>query len=221
MSVADLADRLPNIPTLRRWSQSLAVLDATLCKRPDLRYFAFDATWSETEQMASMSNGSGDDYAIVFGPAGACVRGFDHESEMSPWARTPMTIAPGLIDEMPPAFREYIEEPAFTIDGVPSLTVCLWRGADDTAWSFGTPTDPHLRGEDGGASWLFAELDGHPETYVDFAAEYYETSISQADARHVFAHRQLTPELITRINADADFDAVQADARALGYPANR
>jgi hypothetical protein len=109
MSVADLANRLPDIPTLRRWLQSLAVLDATVCKRPDLRYFAFDATWSETEQIASMSNGSGDEYAIVFGPVGAYVRGFDHESEMSPWARTPMAIAPGLIDEMPLAFREYIE----------------------------------------------------------------------------------------------------------------
>jgi len=31
-----------------------------------------------------MRNGSGDAYSIVFGPLGVIIRGFDHESPMSP-----------------------------------------------------------------------------------------------------------------------------------------
>lgn len=43
-----------------------------------------DSRRSPGEQMASMRNGSGDAYSIVFSPAGAFIRGFDHESAMSP-----------------------------------------------------------------------------------------------------------------------------------------
>ncbi len=142
MSVAALAARLPEIPTLKRWSQSLAVLDLVLNPTSDERYFAFDANWGESEQVASMSNGSGDEYSIVFGPAGAFVRGFDHESQLSPWAFEPVAVVAGLVDGVPPALRDQVGEPAFTLDGVPSLTVCLWRQPHDTAWC--SPPPPIL-----------------------------------------------------------------------------
>ncbi|MFE4802065.1 hypothetical protein ACFRFL_45945 [Streptomyces sp. NPDC056708] len=35
---------------------------------------------ADGEEMASMRNGSGDEYSIVFSAAGAYVRGFDHET---------------------------------------------------------------------------------------------------------------------------------------------
>ncbi len=62
------------------------------------------------------------------------------------------------------------------------------------------------------------ELDGRTETYVEFAAEYYETTIARSDVEHVFAHRPLSNELITQINPDADADTARAAARTLGYP---
>jgi hypothetical protein len=38
------------------------------------------------EDLASMQNGSGDEYSIVFLDDGAAyARGFDHESPVSPW----------------------------------------------------------------------------------------------------------------------------------------
>ena len=52
---------LPNIESLRRQMQTLALLDAILEREWEYRYFSFNCRWSNTEQMGSMRNGSGDD----------------------------------------------------------------------------------------------------------------------------------------------------------------
>ncbi|GGV05405.1 hypothetical protein GCM10010502_70370 [Kitasatospora aureofaciens] len=45
-----------------------------------------------------MRNGSGDEYSIVFAPAGVYLRGFDHESPMSPYAED--GVWPGVVDSV-------------------------------------------------------------------------------------------------------------------------
>ncbi len=85
MTVYDVARQLPTIRELRDLCRSLAMLDAILSPGWESRYFSFDAAWAENEEMASMRNGSGDEYSIVFSAAGAYIRGFDHESPMSPY----------------------------------------------------------------------------------------------------------------------------------------
>lgn len=77
--------------------------------------------------------GSGDEYAIVFSPAGAYIRGFDHESPLTPYHHEDVPAPwPGVVDSVPEPFRRYVDEPAFTDeDGTPVVTVCLWRGTAD------------------------------------------------------------------------------------------
>lgn len=180
MSVVDLARRLPEITTLRRWSMSLAVLDAIMSEAWECRYFSFDANWSVTEEMASMRNGSGDEYSIVFSEAGAYIRGFDHESPLSPWAQSSPQVVPGLLDDLPPSLRGNVTEPAFTLLDIPALTVCLWREPLDPRWNFGRPALSELTQEDGGAAWLFSELDGRAESYVAYAEDYFECRLRWA-----------------------------------------
>jgi hypothetical protein len=79
--------RLPDVATLRRKGQSLAVLDAIMSPDWQYRYYSFNSMWDTDEMMASRSNGSGDELYILFNPFGAILKGFDHESFMSPWAR--------------------------------------------------------------------------------------------------------------------------------------
>ncbi|MFD9672648.1 hypothetical protein ACFWAO_12185 [Streptomyces sp. NPDC059981] len=64
------------------------------------RYYSFNAGWADGEEMASMRNGSGDEYSIVFSAAGAYARGFDHESPMSPFGNDGEPW-PGVVDEVP------------------------------------------------------------------------------------------------------------------------
>jgi hypothetical protein len=51
---------LPTTETLRKLTQSLAMLDAILMPEWDNRYYSFNSKWAENEQMASMRNGQGD-----------------------------------------------------------------------------------------------------------------------------------------------------------------
>jgi hypothetical protein len=77
----------------------MAVLEAVLSPEWESRRHSFDDHWSETESTASMRSGSGDEYSIVFSAAGAYVRGFDHESPMSPYAEDGPW--PGVLNEVP------------------------------------------------------------------------------------------------------------------------
>ncbi len=117
MTVHDLAAALPRIPDLRSLCRSIAVAEAVL-KPGAYRYHSFDANWSETEEVFSTRNGSGDEFDIVFSPAGAYIRGFDHESPMSPYADD--AVWPGVLDSVPETFRAYVEDPRS------STTACPW-----------------------------------------------------------------------------------------------
>src|SRR5215218_10310749 len=50
---------IPDIPSLKKLSQSLAMLDAIMSPEWDYRYYSFDSKWAAGEMMASMRNGCG------------------------------------------------------------------------------------------------------------------------------------------------------------------
>ncbi|MFJ9743779.1 hypothetical protein ACIRS4_37680, partial [Streptomyces sp. NPDC101166] len=95
--------RLPEIQVLRDRCRAMAMLDAILSPEWESRYYSFDSTWGEGEEVASMRNGSGDDWFIVFSGAGVYGRGFDHEAPN----------APDVLQAVPSVFEIYVTEPAF------------------------------------------------------------------------------------------------------------
>ena len=137
VTVYDVARRLPGIADLRDRCRSLAMLDAILSPEWEFRYYSFSTAWADGQEAASMRNGSGDGYTIVFCAAGAYVRGFGHEAPMSPYGNDGEPW-PGVIDEVPELFRAFVEESAFTDEeGVAVVTACLWRGSTDDRLSRG------------------------------------------------------------------------------------
>lgn len=86
------------------------------------------------------------------------IRGFDHESEMSPYGTDDEEVWPGVIDEVPAALRPLLDEPAFFDEGidVPRVTVCLWWEPGDTAWRTGSAIAYPAGSEDpDGSGFLF------------------------------------------------------------------
>ncbi len=217
MTVNDVARLLPDPDTLRDHCRALAMLDAILSPDWSSRYHSFDARWSPTEEMASMRNGSGDEYSIVFAPAGVYVRGFDHESPMSPYAED--EVWSGVLDSVPEEFRSCVAEPAFNDDGVPTVTACLWRRTTDEQWQTGEIDFPEGHADPDGAGWLFQLLvDRSPEAYASFATDYYEIPVDPDAVRHVCSLRPLTGDVVRALNAELTLVELAEDIAEIGYP---
>jgi hypothetical protein len=213
ISTHDLT-QLPDIDHLKALSQSLAMLDAILCPKWEYRYYSFTAHWSEGEMMASMRNGSGDEYFILFTSAGAIIKGFAHEAPMTPYTFDPPQVWPGVLDTVPSVFAAFLTEPAFIIE---DTTFCIWRTYHDSVWQRGKidfPTDP----DPDGSQELLAILDGNPQTYHTFAKAYYERPTALEAVVHIYNQQPLSEALVTTLNPDIALADVIEDQGEIGYP---
>ena len=128
---------LPDVITLRRKAQSLAVLDAIMSPDWQYRYYSFNSQWDADEMMASRKNGSGDELYVLFNPTGAILKSFDHESFMSPWAREDESLWPHIFAQVPADFQAFLKEPAFDI---PNTTFCVWRRNEESCFAAAAET---------------------------------------------------------------------------------
>ncbi|MDQ0794229.1 hypothetical protein [Streptomyces sp. B1I3] len=206
-TVHEIAALLPGPAELRSHLRGLAVLEATIGDDPQFCCHTFDSAWGPGEEAALMDNGSGDDFSVVFTPAGVLIRGFDHESEMSPYATDDEQVWPGVIDDVPAALSPLLDAPAFRDEGIDALriTVCLWRETGDTAWRTGSGIDFPPGSEDpDGSGFLFHLLaDRSPEAVQAHFEDYYERPVPLDAVRHVLAGHPLTPAITAALNPAA------------------
>ncbi|MET3423851.1 hypothetical protein BJ973_003063 [Actinoplanes tereljensis] len=218
MSAQDLAGALPDVATLRRRCRALAMLDAILSPDETVRYYGFNTSWGPGAEIAEMNNGSGDEYHIVFTPAGVFVRGYDHDSAMSPAAHDE-ELWPGLVDTVPAAFRSQLDEPAFGWGAQFYATVCVWRETGDDRWHTGEIAYPPGDDPDGAGHLFAVLLDETPASYRSFAENYYELPVDPDVVNSVFAMTPLTDDLVQRLNPARTVEKLTADIEAIGYPA--
>lgn len=218
---------LPSIEELRRITKGLATLDALLCADWQYRYYSFNSRWDTAtgDEMASMRDGSGDEYHLLFSVAGAALKGFAHESFMSPFGGERFTpekqhghaLYPGLLAGFPGALAPFLKEPAFNLK---ATTFVVWRLHADTAWRCGDVAWPKLEDDEDpdGSELLLSPLEGRPEAYATWAAEYFEKPIAVEDAAHVLALRPLDEALVERLGGGRSLDELREDLEEIGYP---
>lgn len=175
--------------------RTLALLDSILVEEDYIRMYWFHPDWSEHTQLARIDNGAGDHLFVVLGPEGVVLKGFDHESPVSPWGNAAHALWPGIYEGLPEPLHEWLRDPALEHDDV---TFCLWRETGDPTWRRGPVTFP--RGERDGSAWLLQLLFQTPEAYLEWATDYYEEELDAPAVRDLFAGEPLTEELIERIN---------------------
>jgi hypothetical protein len=223
VTVHEIAGKLPSIAAVRDRSRALAMLSLLLS--PDAKYgraYSYDSEWRPNEELASRDNGAGDNYSIVFSPAGSYLRGFDHVSEMSPYSDAcDGEPWPGVLDSVPEVFRHYIHDPEFLSEDFPTVTACLWRETADSAWRTGTitfpVTDPTFGSPDG-ADFLFDALVRSAEDYQDWASAYYDRPVDLEAVRAIFDVRPLTSSLAAAVNPDVSLADLAKDIAKIGYP---
>ncbi|MGI9055346.1 MAG: hypothetical protein ACR2F2_06030 [Pyrinomonadaceae bacterium] len=205
---------LPDAETLKKLSQSLAMLDAIISPDWEYRYYSFNSKWSENEMTASMRDGSGDDYFILFNSSGAIIKGFVHESSMSPFVNEPIEVWKGVLDKVPIEFKDFLSEPAFSIE---ATTFCIWRKFTDSSWQIGEIDFPEEVDPDG-MDELLKILDNNPSTYKDWAEYYFGKEFSLSAIEHIYQQKPLTNELVKNLNDDISIADLQKDIEEIGYP---
>ena len=201
---------LPPIATLRRLTKSIAMLDAVIQPEWQYRYYSYNSKWTAGEEMASMRDGSGDDWFLLFAPCGAALKGFAHES---PLARN-KELATLIPQAVPSEFASFLHESAFSMD---LATFCLWRGSKDSVWnvvSSGKGPDPK---RDGSAE-LLQILDGLPQTYQAWAEDYYEREVPLAAVQAIYGHQPLNSDLLVALNPELPLAEVAPAATEIAYP---
>ncbi len=200
-------DLLPTIDVLRLRAQALAMVEAIVSPDWDSRYYSFNASWSADEAMASMRNGQGDEWFILFGTAGAGIKGLAHETAMARDSQ----LSARTRQAVPASLSSFLDEPAFNWTW---MSFCYWCEVGDPRWHrVASPTV----GDDGSAH-LLKLLMAPASSYVEFAADYYETTLPLSDVEAIYAHRPLTQALLAAINPELSLEDVQADAKEIGYP---
>jgi hypothetical protein len=191
---------IPEPKILKRMSQSIAMLDAVIMQDWELRYYSFNAAWSPSNQMASMRNGSGDHYSILFTPSGAAMKGFCHE----------FGSKPNCYDGLPQIFEQpFLREPAFVTTDV---SFACWNLGQE--WVI-RPPDTFAGGEC--ADTLLDVFQG-PEKYQKWAEGYYERQIPLPIVRSVFNHEPLNDRMLAELNSGIDRTQLATDLKEIGYP---
>ena len=208
--------RLPDIPTLRDRMQQMAALNGTFAVLLELcePTFAFAPNWSRSTQLGCYDNGCGDELYTHFTPKGCFIKGFAHESEMTPYRVDPPVLWPGLLDDVPAEFSASLAEPAFDI---PATTFVLWRLASGHAWH--TPDIAYPSGPDcDGSSDILSDLLMSPPEFTDWLEEDYETDVDGSIVESVFNGEPLSSASLQALCPDARLSDLAAAVAETGYP---
>lgn len=204
---------LPEIDAVRLRLQQMSALEAVLAAEYGSSQYEFHPKWAPSEQMGAFKNGSGDELLAHFTARGCFIKGFAHESVISPYRMKPPSHWPGLLASVPAAFASSLAEPAFD---VPATTFVVWRLAADPAWHTGEIEFPsHDYGD--GSQDLLPRATMAASEFAEWLAENYEMAIDGDIVDHVFENRPLTDAQLRALNASAPISALRHAVGETGY----
>ena len=154
---------------IRHAMRCAATCDSIVTSDDWLRAFWYDEAWSMGIAMGKYDNGSGDHILAFFGEDGsAIIKGFDHESGISPHARDKYEVWPGIYDGVPPPLMNILQDDSVEHEEV---TFCVWT-IDGNTWLTGNPKIPAEL--DDGSGWLLDMVQMTAEEFVEWGQSYYE-----------------------------------------------
>ncbi|MGE3804815.1 MAG: hypothetical protein AB7K24_09105 [Gemmataceae bacterium] len=200
-------------PEDMRWGLvASAILDTILCRNQALRYHTYVPNRLAAVDVAVLDHGNGDELMCVLDSRHGClIRGFDHESKMSPHAQAEFRAWPGVLDEVPSNLLVHLKSPEFRQE---ETTFCIWRCREDKEWWQGEVEEPE---EGEWSAHLLSHVFLDAGSYLDWACEYYNRKdIPASPVRRVYESCQADGALVRAINAKADLDAVRYSLTEMG-----
>jgi hypothetical protein len=205
------------VSALRHALRAAAMLDAIVEADTAYRYFRYKHNWLPDADLGQIDDGCGNNVAAVFLDSAALIKGFDHESELSPFPRGRDSVWPGIYDEVPHRFTEPLAKinPG---ERVPlDTTFCIWRTESDNSWKRSAITVP-VGCDDGGFEDLLGLIPVDASGYESWAQEYYERTLPSKAIAAVYEGAPINAAILQAFNAPERIVQVRADAAAADWP---
>lgn len=160
--------------------------------------------WNAGVALFTIDDGCGDHFHILCSKQGCIIKGFGHESDLSPYNYDETENYPNyrFYENMPHELYELLGDEVLERD---LLTFCAWHTAGDDSWrSAHMPVPDDWR--DGSTDFL-DYLSGRDD-YIAWLKEYYEADIDSAAVTDILDGAAITGELVAELNAAADIESV-------------
>lgn len=149
------------------------------CKECWVQEISLHQEFQKGVDLASFKSGGGDDIYVLFSKDGVIIKGFDHESDFSPYARDDHSPWPGMFDGVPPNLLRLLNDPAICKN---DITFLHWLPADQSKWVRAFPNE-----EEDGSGWL-PLLPIRAKDYIDKAQEYFQKGFEKIDPQVIYRH---------------------------------
>ena len=204
-------NNLPGRETLQNTCKAIAVLDAIICQEWEYRYYSYNHEWSENEEVFEMRNGEGNHMLILFRQEGCVINGFAHEYYDK---EENLPSKEKLTKGLPTVFNEFIfGEPVKSI----GTTYCIWTTGSES-WQTG-----QIENDDDGSEEMISILDNNPQTYIDWATDYFEDSYKEngiplETVKQIYNGETLTKEMVLSIVDEIeDWQQLADDMKEINY----
>ena len=177
--------------------KSLALLDAIVEPEWEYRYFSYDSKWGESEEMASMRDGQGGHWFVLFDRELIGYKCISPEDGF-------FDDLDNLKNNIPSEYCNFINEPAFYKDEATSV----WILQNNNWVTFG-------KKDINGVIDFPTVLEWQAEDYQTWAEEYYERDLDLESIKQVFAHN-VTEDIIRKLNQDISLLDIQESIKEIG-----
>lgn len=170
-------------------------------------YHYDDKNWVKNGHYFRIDDSGGDHYHVLISPAGSVVKGFGHETEMSPYNFSDEDM-PALIQThdfykgMPQVLYQLLEDDALEKDLV---TFCVWQKSEEKHWSY-APIDIPSNWADGTKDFLTYVFP--PEEYLQWFEEYYEKPLDKKVFHKIYTGEEITADIIEKIPTEHNKQAL-------------
>lgn len=207
ISTKDLSE-LPDAKRLKTFCKGLAALDIIMLeeKKSYIRHYSYNPAWQKDMEAFFATDGAEQHMIVMFAPEGCVINGVDFE--LYDWDEDLPRIE-DLTEGMPAALQKLML--SREVQEMKS-TFCLWT-ENGITWHC-NPMDSEDASED-----LLPDIDGNPQSYVDFGKWFYETELPLEVVRQITDGVLINKAMITALNPKRnDWEEIKMELDKINYP---
>lgn len=196
-----------------------AILDIIITPEPEswLRLVSYYYDTRKRCHVFKITNGSGDHLYALFTEQGAIIKGFDHESCLSPYQNGNTHIMAEIYNNIPWTLFQLLDDDTEKND----VTFCLWQLPGESIWHKNQIVLPSVcpqdEEEDGGESFLMKYIFATAEEWYEWASIYYELEEEAWDAAALlYENNEITRSMVNDLNPERDYDTIIDECEVSG-----